>query len=178
MSRASKEYGSFQNSNLEYSFIVIFEFRIYSNMGQRELQNKLFRSTIHPQLTEIWETEGERTETPHSHFTDDFTYMLHECFALLPCQQVLAWQNINFLGHNYMAGWIKRAVYCRKSVPSRLHFSQKQLPGLRHIMVPIVVASGFLINISAKYVWILTQYGSFESSRKSASEFVGLIFEF
>ena len=30
--RASKEYGSFQNSNLEYYFIVIFEFRIYLNM--------------------------------------------------------------------------------------------------------------------------------------------------
>ena len=30
-------------------------------------------------------------------------------------------------------------------------------------MVPIVVASGFLINISAKYGWILAQYGLFWS---------------
>ena len=52
--RASKEYGSFQNSNLEYSFIVIFKFRIYSNMGSWELQNKLFRSKIHSKLTEKW----------------------------------------------------------------------------------------------------------------------------
>ena len=43
---------------------------------------------------------------------------------------------------------------------------------LLYIMVPKVVyaqvASGFLINISAKYGWILTQYGSFGSSHKSS----------
>ena len=33
------------------------------------------------------------------------------------------------------------------------------------------------IHISAKYRWISTQYGSFESSQKS-TEFVGLVFEF
>ena len=32
LNRASNEYGSFENSNLEYSFVFIFEFRINSNM--------------------------------------------------------------------------------------------------------------------------------------------------
>ena len=36
-------------------------------------------------------------------------------------------------------------------------------------MVSKVMASGILIDISAKYGWILTQYGSYESSQKSSS---------
>ena len=54
MGRVSNEYGFLKYSNFAYSFSFIFEFWIYSNMGSWELQNKLFRFTIHPQLTEIW----------------------------------------------------------------------------------------------------------------------------
>ena len=50
--RASKEYGFLKYSNKPYSFSLIFEFRIYSNM-ELELQNKPYWAEIRPYLAEI-----------------------------------------------------------------------------------------------------------------------------
>ena len=72
-SRASNEYGSFQNSNLAYSFIVIFEFRIYSNM----VSSSFNISYVEQNSINLWprylekcmhdEMEGENLVTFH-HF--------------------------------------------------------------------------------------------------------------
>ena len=52
MSRAPSEWPFFAYSNIPYSFSFIFEYRIYSNMGN-SLQNEPYWSKIHWELAKL-----------------------------------------------------------------------------------------------------------------------------